>query len=178
MLSLNAIFAADLLLVPVSADYLSLKSAGQVERALNALEPVFKRRLPRRYLLTRYDARRRMSADRGRCGCSELMRPDEMCVDADPRDREARGKPAVGLDIFRHAPDSRGAQDYAALYRRASECRISGLTAGPALIMLDHAFDVERVDAGAVRSARGIRGSRSGGTSAAAGARRRPASPP
>ena len=56
VLSLNAIFAADLVLVPVSADYLSLKGAEQVERALNALEPVFKRRLPRRYLLTRYDA--------------------------------------------------------------------------------------------------------------------------
>ncbi|HEY5307552.1 MAG TPA: AAA family ATPase, partial [Casimicrobiaceae bacterium] len=62
VLSLNAIFAADLVLVPVSADFLSLKGAEQVERALNALEPVFKRRLPRRYVLTRYDARRRMSA--------------------------------------------------------------------------------------------------------------------
>ena len=61
VLSLNAMFASDLVLVPVSADYLSLQGAEQVERALNALEPVFKRRLPRRYLLTRYDARRRMS---------------------------------------------------------------------------------------------------------------------
>jgi cellulose biosynthesis protein BcsQ len=52
-------------LVPVSADFLSLKGAEQVERALNALEPVFKRALPHRYLLTRYDARRRMNR-RGR----------------------------------------------------------------------------------------------------------------
>ena len=47
-------------------DFLSLRGALQVERALNALEPVFKRRLPRRYLLTRYDVRRRMSDDGGR----------------------------------------------------------------------------------------------------------------
>ena len=56
VLSLNAIFACDVLLVPVSCDYLSMHGAQQVERALNALEPVFKRRLPRRYLLTRFDA--------------------------------------------------------------------------------------------------------------------------
>ena len=62
VLSLNAIFACDLLLVPVSADYLALQGAKEVERSLNALEPVFKRRLPRRYLLTRFDLRRKMSA--------------------------------------------------------------------------------------------------------------------
>jgi len=114
VLSLNAIFAADLVIIPVSADYLSLQSAGQVERALNALEPVFKRRLPRRYLLTRFDSRRRMGAivvER----MQELMRPDEIFA---TRIREAvrlAESPAVGLDIFRHAPESRGARDYSAL---------------------------------------------------------------
>jgi chromosome partitioning protein len=113
VLSLNAVFAADLVVVPVSADYLSLKSAGQVERALNALEPVFKQRVPRRYLLTRYDRRRKMSgaiAER----MQELIRPEEICV---TRIREAvrlAESPAVGLDIFRHAPESRGAEDYSA----------------------------------------------------------------
>jgi len=114
VLSLNAVFAADLVIIPVSADYLSLQSAGQVERALNALEPVFKRRLPRRYLLTRFDTRRRMGnvvLER----MQELMRPDEIFT---TRIREAvrlAESPAMGLDVFRHAPDSRGARDYAAL---------------------------------------------------------------
>jgi chromosome partitioning protein len=36
VLSLNAIFACDVLLVPVSCDFLSLRGALQVERALNA----------------------------------------------------------------------------------------------------------------------------------------------
>jgi len=114
VLSLNAIFAADLLLVPVSADFLSLRGAEQVERALNALEPVFKRRLRRRYVVTRYDVRRRMSAAVvERMG--ELLRPEEIC---DTRIREnvkLAESPSVGLDIFRHAPGSRGAYDYAAL---------------------------------------------------------------
>ena len=46
---------------------------------------------------------------------TELMRPEEICT---TRIREAvrlAESPAVGLDIFRHAPASRGAEDYAAL---------------------------------------------------------------
>jgi chromosome partitioning protein len=115
VLSLNAVFAADLLLVPVSADFLSLKGAEQVERALNALEPVFKRRLPRRYVVTRYDIRRRMSgAVLEQMG--ESLRADEICVTRIRENVKLAESPAVGLDIFRHAPGSRGAHDYAALY--------------------------------------------------------------
>ena len=115
VLSLNAVFAADVLLVPVSADFLSLQGAEQVERALNALEPVFKRRLPRRYVLTRYDAQRKMSAavvER----MAQSLRPDEICVTRIRENVKLAESPAVGLDIFRHAPGSRGAHDYAALY--------------------------------------------------------------
>jgi chromosome partitioning protein len=61
VLSLNAIFAADRILVPVSSDYLSLRGALQIEHTLKALEPVLKRRIERRYLLTRFDRRRKMS---------------------------------------------------------------------------------------------------------------------
>jgi len=113
-LSLNAVFAADLVLVPVSADYLSFESARQVERALDALEPVLRKRLPRRYLITRYDARRKMSgvvAER----MAAAFRPDEICVTRVRENVKLAESPAVGLDIFRAAPDSRGAHDYAAL---------------------------------------------------------------
>jgi len=115
VLSLNAVFAADIVLVPVSADFLSLQGAEQVERALNALEPVFKRRLPRRYLLTRYDARRRMSAAVV-ARMAQSLRADEVCVTRIRENVKLAESPAVGLDIFRHAPDSRGARDYAGLY--------------------------------------------------------------
>lgn len=114
VLSLNAIFACDLLLVPVSADYLALEGAQQVERALRALEPVFKRRLARRYLLTRFDARRKMSSE-----VADLMalafRPDEICDTRIAENVSLAESPAQRLDVFRHAPQSRGAQDYQAL---------------------------------------------------------------
>jgi chromosome partitioning protein len=113
-LSLNAVFAADLLLVPVTADYLALEGAKQVERALNALEPVFRARLPRRYVLTRYDARRKMSAIVAE-RLETAFRPDEICVTRIRENVKLAESPAVGLDIFRAAPASRGALDYAAL---------------------------------------------------------------
>jgi chromosome partitioning protein len=114
VLSLNAIFACDLLLVPVSADYLALEGAQQVERSLRALEPVFKRRLPRRYVLTRFDARRNMSSE-----IADLMalafRPDEICKTRIAENVSLAESPAQRLDVFRHAPQSRGAEDYHAL---------------------------------------------------------------
>jgi chromosome partitioning protein len=115
VLSLNAIFAADLVLVPVSADFLSLKGAEQVERALNALEPVLKRRLPRRFLLTRHDARKRMT-DEVEQRMRAVLRPEEICTTRIRENVKLAESPAVGLDVFRHAPGSRGAQDYEALY--------------------------------------------------------------
>jgi chromosome partitioning protein len=123
VLSLNAVFAAELVLVPVSADYLALEGAKGVERALNALEPVFKRRLPRRYLLTRFDLRRKMS-DEIAARMTEVLRPDEICATRIRENVRLAESPAVGRDIFRHSPDSRGARDYAAL---AEELLGSGL---------------------------------------------------
>ena len=114
VLSLNAIFACDLLVVPVSADYLAFQGAQQVERSLNALEPVFKRRLPRRYLLTRFDARRKMSSE-----VADLMamafRSDEICATRIAENVSLAESPSRSLDVFRHAPQSRGARDYQTL---------------------------------------------------------------
>ena len=114
VLSLNAIFACDLLLVPVSCDFLALRGAREVERALNALEPVFKRRLPRRYLLTRYDMRRKMSAEVV-AQLAGSLKPEEICVTRIRESVKLAESPAVELDIFRHAPESRGARDYQGL---------------------------------------------------------------
>jgi len=113
-LSLNALFAADLVVVPVSADYLAFEGAKQVERALNALEPVFKARRARRYVITRYDERRKMSgivAER----MTEAFTPGDVCATRIRENVKLAESPAFGLDIFRAAPTSRGAHDYAAL---------------------------------------------------------------
>ena len=114
VLSLNAVFACDLILVPVSADFLALKGAQAVDRALDALEPVFKRRLPRRYVLTRYDARRKMSSEIA-ARMQAQLKPEEICKTRIRETVKLAESPAVELDVFRHAPGSLGARDYAAL---------------------------------------------------------------
>ncbi len=113
VLSLNAIFAADRILVPVSSDYLSLRGALQIEHTLKALEPVLKRRVERRYLLTRFDRRRKMSFEvqtrlRHQFGA-------ELCETVISENVAVAEAPALSLDIFRHNPGSRGAIDYMAL---------------------------------------------------------------
>jgi len=113
VLSLSGVFAADRVLIPISTDYLAMKGAVQMERTLRALEHVFKRRLDRRYLVTRFDTRRRMSWDidrqlRERFGA-------EVCETRISENVSLAESPASERDVFEHAPESRGAKDYEAL---------------------------------------------------------------
>ena len=113
VLSLSGIFASERVLIPISTDYLALNGAFALDRTLRALEHVLKRRVERRYLLTRFDARRRMSHDIAEQLTSKFGA--EVC---ETRINETVGiaeSPALGKDIFAHAPDSRGAQDYESL---------------------------------------------------------------
>ncbi|MCE2721822.1 MAG: ParA family protein [Burkholderiales bacterium] len=114
VMSLSAIFAADKVLVPVSADYLAVKGAMQVEKTLNALGPVLKKRIQRRYVITRFDARRKMSWEiynsfRSKFGA-------DVCETKISESVSLAESPFAEKDVFDHAPGSRGARDYQALY--------------------------------------------------------------
>ncbi len=114
VLALNAIFACDHLLIPISTDYLSLQASEHITRTLQVLEPVLKRRVERRYFLTRYDRRRRMSADvlsrlRDRYG-------NEVCETVISENVAVAESPMHHRDIFRHSPSSPGARDYMLLF--------------------------------------------------------------
>jgi chromosome partitioning protein len=128
VLSLSAIFAAERVLVPVSADYLAVKGAMQVDRTLNALSRVVGRRIERRYVITRFDGRRRMSWDiletfKARFGAdlAESRISENVSIAESPfRER----------DVFAHAPASRGAADYAALFEELEASGFLGEAAG------------------------------------------------
>ncbi len=113
VLSLNAIFACDCLVVPISADYLSAKGAVQIDKTLKALEQVLKRRVKRRYLLTRFDSRRNMSVDVLRM--AEEKFGEDVCRTRIAENVSLAESPALNKTIFQHAPSSRGAHDYDAL---------------------------------------------------------------
>jgi len=113
VLSLNAIFAADQILVPISSDFLSLRGALQIEHTLKALEPVLKRRIERRYLLTRFDRRRKM--------CFEIQSRlrnqfgEELCDTVISENVAVAEAPSMNRDIFSHDASSKGARDYQSL---------------------------------------------------------------
>jgi len=131
VLSLSSVFAADGVIIPISTDYLAVRGALQMERTLKALEHVLKRRVPRRYLITRYDARRSMSVDierqlRERYGA-------EVCETRIAENVSLAESPACNQDVFEHAPASRGARNYADLLQ---ELTASGfLSAGSAVAL-------------------------------------------
>ncbi len=110
VLSLNALFACNGLIVPISADHLSTKGAIQLEKTLNALEQVLKRRIQRRYLLTRFDGRRRMAWEVLRI--VEERFGHEVCRTRISENVSLAESPALNLTVFEHAPTSRGAHDY------------------------------------------------------------------
>lgn len=115
VLALNAVFACDLILIPISTDYLSLHAAHQMTRTLEVLEPVMKRRVTRRYLLTRFDRRRKMSSDVR----DQLLAQygDEVCTTVIGENVSVAESPAMQRDVFSHSPSSSGARDYQALYQ-------------------------------------------------------------
>lgn len=113
VLSLNGIFACDRVLVPISADFLAIKGALQVDRTLRALERVLKVRPMRRFVVTRFDARRKMAFEvdrqlRERFGA-------ELCETRISENVSLAESPARNSDVFSYAPDSKGAKDYSAL---------------------------------------------------------------
>jgi chromosome partitioning protein len=119
VLALNAVFCADQVIAPVSTDFLALRGAQQLERTLNALNGVLKRRVPRRYVLTRFDARRRISHEI-HAQLHELFTEDA-CDVVIRESVELTESPSLGKDVFTHAPKGRGADDYQRLYQSIFE---------------------------------------------------------
>ena len=120
VLSLSAIFAADRVLVPVSADYLAVKGVMQVEKTLKALEHVLKKRIERRYLVTRFDSRRKMSHEIYAAIGAHFG--SDLCRTRIFESVSVAESPAANTDVFNHAPNSRGAHDYDALLDELIEC--------------------------------------------------------
>ena len=113
VLSLNAIFAADVVLVPIASDYLSFQGAINVEKTLQALEPVLKKRVNRLYLLTRYDRRRGLSSEIEKMARKFFV--NELCNATISDNVAIAQSPQFHQDIFSYSPKSSGAHDYHAL---------------------------------------------------------------
>lgn len=124
VLTLNALIAADRVLIPVSADYLSLQGVQRLNVALNVLEKKLDRKFERKVVITRFDARRRIAFDVydrlqqqfGRTLCNTRIAENVSLAES----------PLHGQHIFEFAPHSPGARDYRML---AQELLASGFFA-------------------------------------------------
>lgn len=119
VLSLSAIFASDLVLIPIASDFFSLQGAQKVEHTLRALEPVLKRRVNRRYIMTCYDRRRHMTFK-----VHELAKEnfgEEVCNTVISQNVAIAESPQYKKDVFRYRSSSTGAQDYDTLLNELIE---------------------------------------------------------
>ncbi|HEU0187439.1 MAG TPA: ParA family protein [Gallionellaceae bacterium] len=113
VLTLNALIAADRVLIPVSADYLSLQGVHRLDSALNVLEKKLNRKFERRIVVTRFDSRRKLAYDiydkiRERYG-------NLVCNTRISENVALATSPMHGLDVFAFDPHSPGAKDYMSL---------------------------------------------------------------
>ncbi len=113
VLTLNALLAADRVLIPVSADFLSLQGVHRLDSALNVLEIKLKRSFERRIVVTRFDSRRKLSYD-----IFDKLKDRYGALVCNTRIGESvalAASPMHGKDVFAYAPHSPGAADYRAL---------------------------------------------------------------
>ncbi|OIQ81098.1 chromosome partitioning protein ParA [mine drainage metagenome] len=124
VLSLSAIFSADLVLIPIASDFMSLQGASKVEKTLKALEPVVKKRINRRYLMTRFDRRRSFTFEVH--GQAKDLFGSEVLNTVISENVAVAKSPQVKKDVFRYNASSAGAQDYEALLGELlSECLLA-----------------------------------------------------
>jgi chromosome partitioning protein len=113
VLTLNALLACDKVLIPVSADFLSLQGVHRLDSALNVLETKLQRTFERRIVVTRFDSRRKVAYEifdtlKKRYGplvCSTRIGENVALATS----------PMHNADVFAIAPHSSGAADYMAL---------------------------------------------------------------
>lgn len=111
LLTLNGLVAADLVIIPIQAEYYALEGMGQL---LTTIELVRENLRPELEvfgaLITMFDARTKLSKD----VMTELYRhfPDKIFRSVIPRSVRLAEAPSFGKTILAHDPDSRGARAY------------------------------------------------------------------
>jgi len=113
VLTLNALLATDRVLIPVSADFLSLQGVHRLDSALNVLEGKLNRKFERRVVVTRFDSRRKLAYE-----IHDKLRERYGALVCETRIGETVAlatSPMHSKDVFDFAPHSPGAADYRAL---------------------------------------------------------------
>lgn len=113
LLNLNALFAADEVVIPVASDYLSLQGLSQLLRTLKSAERFMHKPIQLWIALTRYTARRRLSWQVR----EKLVKyfPSQLLATVVRENAPLAESPSFGKSIFDYSRRSNGASDYLAL---------------------------------------------------------------
>lgn len=112
-LTMNALTASDLLLIPVPCDYFSARSLQQFLELVDLVQHNTNPALRFRILITMFDKRNRIShivQDQVRRKYGSLVFDTIISIDT-----KLRESPVIGQPITQYAPNSRSAQEYRAL---------------------------------------------------------------
>jgi len=112
-LTLNALTAADLLIIPIQCEYYAAYSLRHFVKLVKQVREKLNPRLTYRVLVTMYDRRNKICQiilEQMHRGLSAVL--FETVIEIDTRLRES---PAFGRPITLYAPDTRGAEQYRAL---------------------------------------------------------------
>jgi len=110
ILSMNALFASQEVVIPVSSDYLALHGVSRMLDIFIRLEELLKRKFKKWFVMTRYHSRRRLSKEvldkLTEYFSGQLLKtPIHECV-------SLAESPSFGKTIFEYSRNSRGAEDY------------------------------------------------------------------
>jgi chromosome partitioning protein len=114
--TVNALAAADRVIIPVQAEYLALEGLVQFLETLDLVRRELNPALVLTgVLITMHDERTRLAKDVE----AELRRhlPEQVFDTVIPRSVRVAESPSYGMPVVAHAPDSRGAEAYRALAR-------------------------------------------------------------
>lgn len=110
VLSLNALIASNKVLVPVSADFLSMKGVHRLDTSIRVLEKHLKREIPRKIVVTRFKTQAKLSFQ-----IYETLKKtfgNQVCETVIHENVSIAQAPETAQSIFDSAPKSRGAEDY------------------------------------------------------------------
>jgi len=113
LLGMNALFAVDELLIPVSSDFLALHGVSRMVNILDYIDENLHKKSKRWFVVTRYQSRRRLSQEVK----EKLMEyfKDEVLATPVRESVALAESPSYGQSIFDYQPRGNGAEDYSRL---------------------------------------------------------------
>jgi len=110
LLGMNALFAADELLIPVSSDFLALHGVSRMVGIIDYIDESLKQKSKKWFVITRYHGRRKLSQE-VKEKLTEYFTSEVLATPV--RESVALAEsPSYGQSIFDYQPKSNGAEDY------------------------------------------------------------------